>query len=115
MYTYKAQLIKVVDGDTLDLMVDLGFNIHHKIRVRLLGVDCPETRTTDPEEKSRGLSAKQFTQEYVDKVMNDHGYLVVRTQYTDKYGRWLSEITSPDENIMSLTESLIANNHVSNK
>ena len=60
MYEYKATLVRVVDGDTLDCMTDLGFNCHVKIRVRLYGVDTWESRTRDKEEKKKGLLAKQF-------------------------------------------------------
>lgn len=51
-FWYGAKVLNVVDGDTLDLMIDLGFNIHHKIRVRLFGVNTPESRTKDLKEKS---------------------------------------------------------------
>lgn len=111
MYTYKAKVEKVVDGDTLDLLVDLGFHIHHNIRVRLLGVDCPETRKASEFEKSKGLLAKEYTKSYVDECMEKYGYILVATQSTDKYGRWLSELRSPEEGKLSLTESLVQNNH----
>lgn len=111
MYTYKAKVEKVVDGDTLDLLVDLGFRIHHRIRVRLLGVDCPETRTSDKVEKSKGLEAKEYTNSYVSECMEKYGYVLVTTESTDKYGRWLAHINSPDDKALSLTESLIQNKH----
>lgn len=111
MYTYRAKVEKVVDGDTLDLLVDLGFHIHHNIRVRLLGVDCPETRKASDFEKSKGLEAKEFTKQYVEKAMTDYGYVIVSTESTDKYGRWLSYVSSPEEGAISLTESLVINNH----
>ena len=111
MYTYKAKVEKVVDGDTLDLLVDLGFRIHHNVRVRLLGVDCPETRKASDFEKSKGLEAKEFTKAYVEKAMTDHGYIIVSTESTDKYGRWLSQVRSPEEGALTLTESLVRSNH----
>ena len=60
MYEYKAQVVKVVDGDTVDMLFDLGFNIYHSCRVRMLGIDTPESRTRDLEEKARGKLSKQF-------------------------------------------------------
>jgi len=57
-FCYSAKVKRVVDGDTVDLLVDLGFDIHHKIRVRLYGINTPESRTRDLEEKALGLKAK---------------------------------------------------------
>jgi micrococcal nuclease len=62
-FWYGATLLKVIDGDTVELMVDLGFSVHHKIRVRLYGVNTPESRTKDLAEKELGLKAKKFTEE----------------------------------------------------
>ena len=58
MYTYKICLLKVVDGDTIDAEIDLGFDIRVKKRVRFMGINAPESRTKDLEEKARGLAAK---------------------------------------------------------
>jgi len=58
MYEYKAKLDRVIDGDTIDCHIDLGFNVTLKERVRLKGIDTPETRTRDLEEKKRGLRPK---------------------------------------------------------
>ena len=58
MYTYNIELLRVVDGDTIDAKIDLGFDVFVKKRVRFLGVDTPESRTRDLEEKARGLAAK---------------------------------------------------------
>ena len=55
MYTYNCEITRVVDGDTCDITLDLGFNIMHKARVRLHGINAPESRTRDKEEKYRGL------------------------------------------------------------
>ena len=59
-FIYKAKVLRIVDGDTCDVMLDLGFNSFMKGRVRLVGIDTPESRTRDLEEKARGLAAKQF-------------------------------------------------------
>jgi len=58
MYIYNAKCLRVVDGDTLDAQVDLGFDTFKKIRIRLVGINTPESRTRDLEEKAKGLAAK---------------------------------------------------------
>ena len=58
MYIYNAKCLKVVDGDTIDAQIDLGFDTHKTIRIRLVGINAPESRTRDLEEKERGLAAK---------------------------------------------------------
>ena len=61
MYEYKiTKIMKVVDGDTVDVILDLGFDMYKKERVRLAGIDTPESRTRDLEEKEMGLGAKEF-------------------------------------------------------
>ena len=64
-FWYGATVLNVIDGDTIDLMIDLGFSIHHKIRVRLYGVNTPESRTKDLAEKAMGLKAKSFTKDWL--------------------------------------------------
>ena len=58
MYQYKAKLIRVVDGDTVDAMIDCGFSTFKKERIRLYGINTPETRTRDKKEKEKGFAAK---------------------------------------------------------
>jgi len=93
-FWYGATVLKVVDGDTIDLMIDLGFNIHHKIRVRLFGVNTPESRTKDLKEKELGLKAKSFTQDWLTR----HKWVFLNTipDKNDKYGRVLAKIYSSD-------------------
>lgn len=59
MYTYNAKIERVIDGDTVDALVDLGFNTWKKVRIRFYGIDAYESRTRDLEEKKKGLLAKQ--------------------------------------------------------
>lgn len=94
-FWYGATVLGVVDGDTIDLMIDLGFNIHHKIRVRLFGVNTPESRTKDLNEKELGLKAKSFTQDW----LTNHKWVFVNTipDKNDKYGRVLAKIYSSDD------------------
>jgi len=94
-FWYGATLLKVIDGDTVELMVDLGFSVHHKIRVRLYGVNTPESRTKDLTEKELGLKAKKFTEEW----LTNHKWVFVNTipDKNDKYGRVLARIFSSDK------------------
>jgi len=94
-FWYGATVLKVIDGDTMDLMIDLGFNIHHKIRVRLYGVNTPESRTKDLAEKEMGLKAKQFTEDWITR----HKWVYVNTipDKNDKYGRVLARIFSSED------------------
>jgi len=67
MYEYRCEVVKVVDGDTVDINIDLGFGVWLRDeRVRLHGVDTPESRTSDKEEKVYGLLAKKFVQEFLE-------------------------------------------------
>jgi micrococcal nuclease len=89
MYEYFVKEVKnVVDGDTIDVIIDLGFDILFASRVRLAGIDTPESRTTDKAEKALGLEAK----EYLKKQLKDAKSVVIRTEKMDsseKYGRIL--------------------------
>jgi micrococcal nuclease len=103
-FWYGATVLDVVDGDTVDLMIDLGFNIHHKIRVRLYGVNTPESRTKDLKEKELGLKAKQFTKDW----LTNHKWVYVNTipDKNDKYGRILAKIYSSDDIAATTTACL---------
>jgi micrococcal nuclease len=103
-FWYGAKVLKVIDGDTVDLSIDLGFKIHHEIRVRLFGVNTPESRTKDLQEKALGLKAKQFTQDW----FTNHKWVFVNTipDKNDKYGRILAKIYS-SENINDPTTACL--------
>jgi len=94
-FWYGAKVLKVIDGDTIDLRIDLGFKIHHEIRVRLYGVNTPESRTKDLKEKELGLKAKKFTEDW----MTNHEWVFVNTipDKNDKYGRILAKIYSSEK------------------
>ena len=89
MYEYRVKKVTgVVDGDTIDVEIDLGFNVSYAQRVRLAGIDTPESRTTDKFEKSLGLEAK----EYLKSKLKDAKLIVIKTEKPDsseKYGRIL--------------------------
>lgn len=103
-FWYGATVLKVIDGDTIDLMIDLGFNIHHKIRVRLYGVNTPESRTKDAAEKELGLKAKKFTEDW----LTNHKWVYINTipDKNDKYGRILARIYS-SEDVSSATTACL--------
>ena len=90
MYEYKARLLRVVDGDTVDAMVDLGFNVWIKQRIRLYGVDTWECRTRDKEEKKKGLAAKAFTKNMLGEAKL--GRFKIVSHGVGKYGRVLGEL-----------------------
>jgi micrococcal nuclease len=89
MYHYQIKKInKVVDGDTIDVDIDLGFNITISQRVRLKGINAPETRTKNLEEKDKGLKAKSWLEEELSK----EGQWIIKTYKEDKYGRILGDV-----------------------
>ena len=91
MYEYACEVIKVVDGDTSDLNISLGFDIYHKCRVRLYGIDTPECRTRNKDEKARGKLAAKFLQ---DAISNGN-HVILQTQLKDskgKFGRVLASV-----------------------
>ena len=107
MYKYKCKLVRVVDGDTADVLIDLGFDTWRKSRLRFKGVDTWEKRTRDKEEKVKGIAASAFTQKYLE--MNE-GNFVIQSFGRGKYGRVLAEIFIEGEE-KSLNQLLIENGH----
>ena len=105
-YLYEAELIRVVDGDTIDAWIDLGFNITVRRRIRLWGINAPETRTLDLEEKREGKLAKARLEEMLSI---NRGSFSVKSIGVDKYGRCLGEIYLQDVNINKqlLAEGLV--------
>ena len=96
MYEYAIkEVVRVVDGDTIDIIIDLGFSLAKKERVRLAGIDAPESRTTDLEEKKMGLESKEF----LTRRLNDCVNLKVKTEKDGKYGRMLGWIYCGETNI----------------
>ena len=88
MYNYKISLLRVVDGDTIDAEIDLGFDIKVKKRVRFAGVNAPESRTKDLEEKARGLAAKDRVKALLEGCKN----IQLKSHGIGKFGRCLGEI-----------------------
>ena len=99
MYEYRVKnILKVVDGDTIDVDIDLGFNISYTQRVRLAGIDTPESRTTDKFEKKLGMESK----EWLKNALSHKKTIVIRTEKPDsseKYGRILGWLFVDDVNL----------------
>ena len=113
MYNYKINLLRVVDGDTIDAEIDLGFDIKVKKRIRFLGINTPESRTRNLEEKARGLAAKDRVKQLLEGCEN----INLRSHGVGKFGRCLGEIFldrvdgSEKLTLVSLNELLISENH----
>ena len=112
MYEYKCKEIKkVVDGDTVDVVLDLGFNIFHSCRVRMAGIDTPESRTRDLDEKARGKLAKEFLKNWVTEYENNKKNIVIKTKKEKakgKFGRVLGELWVEGVNV---NEDMIQSYH----
>ena len=106
-YFYNAKILKVVDGDTVDISVDLGFSILSFQRMRLYGIDTKELRSKNPEFKVLALEAKQYL---IDKILNKDVF--IETFKKDKYGRYLVIIFYFDKegNEININEELISKN-----
>ncbi len=83
LYHYRAKLDRVVDGDTIDVILDLGFDLHMQARIRFVGINAPESRTKDLVEKQKGLEAKRFVEDWIGNCDT----LIVETQL-DKKGKF---------------------------
>ena len=110
MYQYKiTEIRRIIDGDTVDVTIDLGFNIRLNHRVRLVNIDAPSIRTLNEEVKKYGLRAKEKLEEY----LNSGDSIIVATQKpseTEKYGRILGEIYVEGHNLTA-SEYLFANQY----
>ena len=91
-FTYKAEVTRVVDGDTIDVELDLGFSILMRARVRLLGIDTPESRTRDLEEKKFGLAAKDYLKHWIE----EQEYVMIESTEKGKFGRVLGNVWNPE-------------------
>lgn len=102
---YVKEVKKIVDGDTIDVVIDLGFDIHFASRVRLAGIDTPESRTRDLAEKALGLESKA----YLASILKSSKHLVIKTEKmnsTEKFGRILGWIYV-DGNPISVNTELV--------
>lgn len=98
MYDYNCKVERIVDGDTIDVVLDLGFDILYRTRVRLYGIDTPESRTRDLEEKARGLLAKEYLSTKIKNAEN----IIIQTKLKDsrgKFGRVLGSVIADGINL----------------
>lgn len=101
LYHYKAEVISVYDGDTVTLMIDQGMKHFARVKVRLVGINTPEIRTTDLEEKERGYAAKNFLKDLIEGKT-----VIVHTVKKGKFGRWLGVLWLYEEDMAELGQSL---------
>ena len=107
MFEYNATVTRVVDGDTIDAIVDLGFSTFKKVRIRMHGINAPESRTRDLEEKKKGLAAKARLVEMLEENKNE---FILVSHGVGKFGRCLGEIfLNKKEN--SINKQLIWEGH----
>ena len=107
-HIYSAKLQRVVDGDTCDALIDLGFDTWVKKRIRFYGVDTWESRTRNLEEKKKGLAAKEFTKDLLEN--SDDGKFSIISHGVGKYGRVLGELFVKGHE-QSVNELLKENGH----
>jgi endonuclease YncB( thermonuclease family) len=104
MYTYFVKSIdRIVDGDTIDISIDLGFDLTKKERVRLAGIDTPETRTKNPKEKEMGYQATEFLEMHLMEATK----LTVKTAKDGKFGRMLGWLYKSEKDVTSINETMI--------
>jgi len=104
MYTYFVKSVdRVVDGDTIDISIDLGFDLTKKERVRLAGIDTPETRTKNPKEKEMGYQATEFLEMHLMEATK----LTVKTEKDGKFGRMLGWLYKSEKDVTSINETMI--------
>ena len=109
-YNFRVtEIVKVLDGDTIDVVIDLGFDLYKKERVRIAGVDTPEKRTRDLEEKELGIDATNWLKEKLESTLAGDDQLFIRTELVGgvgKYGRLLGWCYIGDAEV-SLNEQMI--------
>ena len=112
-YIYRGKLERVVDGDTIDALIDVGFDIWIKKRIRYSGIDTWESRTRDLAEKAKGSDAKDSNKELLMEVRSKSAYFRLKSHGVGKYGRILGEIFIEDAEgkQYNINETLISEGH----
>lgn len=103
MYFYKAKVTRVVDGDTLDIVIDLGFRASMQLRVRLARIDTAEMNSKDPEQREKALRAASFLASQVEGKS-----VYIKTSKSDLYGRWLAEVYLDESCSESMSDRLLS-------
>jgi len=101
LYHYKAEVLSVYDGDTITVMIDQGMKHFARVKVRMIGINTPEIRTKDLEEKERGYAAKDYLKSRIEGKT-----IVINTVKKGKFGRWLGVIWIYEDGMEELGESL---------
>jgi len=111
MYEYRCKIVKIVDGDTVDVDIDLGFGVWmHKERIRLYGIDTPESRTRDLDEKKYGLIAKSWIEKFMP--LGSMQTLITQKDKSGKFGRILGKFRVNDGSYdIILNDWMISNHH----
>ena len=112
-YIYRGKLERVVDGDTIDALIDVGFDIWIKKRIRYSGIDTWESRTRDLAEKAKGLEAKARNKALLMEISSKSGYFRLKSHGVGKYGRVLGEIFIEDNEgkQYNINKTLISEGH----
>ena len=112
-YIYRGKLERVIDGDTIDALIDVGFDIWIKKRIRYSGIDTWESRTRNLEEKAKGLEAKARNKELLMEISSKPGYFRLKSFGVGKYGRVLGEIYIEDKEgkQYNINKTLISEGH----
>ena len=107
MFEYRARIVRVIDGDTVEADIDLGFQVSLRATLRLTGIDTPEVRGPD---RAEGLAATEYLNLLLEKLAGPERQVTVRTQRdrTGKYGRYLGELVVGERN---LNEALVLAGH----
>jgi len=105
MYEYKCKVTRVVDGDTIDALIDLGFDVKYQSRVRLYGIDTPESRTRDKDEKARGKMASAFLKDSI----NNGKTVVLQTKLSDSRGKFGRVLASVVVDEVDINQAMIEN------
>jgi micrococcal nuclease len=108
LFHYKATLGRVVDGDTIDVTLNLGFDIYYKARIRFMGINAPESRTRDAVEKEAGLAAKRYVEDWISALENK---VIIETSLDEKgkFGRILGRILNEEGEC--LNEEMVSLGH----
>ena len=111
MYEYRCKIVKIIDGDTVDVDIDLGFGVWmHKERIRLYGIDTPESRTRDLDEKKYGLIAKGWIEKFMP--VGSMQTLITQKDKSGKFGRILGKFIVNDGHYdIILNDWMISNHH----
>lgn len=95
LYNYRCKLLRVIDGDTIEVDVDLGFYTWRKITLRLADIDAPEVRTKDLDEKKEGIKSTEFLKDIISKN-NEDSFIYIESKGVDDFGRSIATVYTED-------------------